>query len=153
MRFSVFAIPVAILALSPPLAMAEDTPRTLSVHMQDTTFAKRVGTLLGKDERPNWFKRATESEPVSVIMDGKPYIVLLACKQHDCRNHQFALMFDDKNMYGLRFETHDNSPKEELTWLNIGGGPESIDGKTILYAAITGSLYNHPKAFQAPNDQ
>ena len=36
---------------------------------------------------------------------------------------------------------------EKLTWLNIGGGSESIDGRTILYAALTGSLENHPDAF------
>ena len=28
-----------------------------------------------------------------------------------------------------------------------GGGAESIDGRTILYAALTGSLDNHPQAF------
>ena len=31
--------------------------------------------------------------------------------------------------------------------LVIGGGAESIDGRTILYAALTGSLDNHPQAF------
>ena len=36
---------------------------------------------------------------------------------------------------------------ERLTWLGIGGGAESIDGRTILYAALTGSLDNHPQAF------
>ncbi|MFT8655772.1 MAG: Ivy family c-type lysozyme inhibitor [Acetobacter papayae] len=153
MRFSLLAAPVAALMLSAPLAMAEDAPRTLSVDMQDATFAKRVGALFGKVEQPGWLKRATESAPVEVTMDGKPYTVLLSCKQHDCRNHQFVLMFNDKTMYGLRFETKDNSPQEELTWLNIGGGPESIDGKTILYAAITGSLYNHRAAFQRPQGQ
>jgi hypothetical protein len=36
---------------------------------------------------------------------------------------------------------------EVLTWLTIGGGDESIDGRTILYAALTGSLENHRGQF------
>lgn len=46
---------------------------------------------------------------------------------------------------GAAVETDDTV--ERLTWLGIGGGAESIDGRTILYAALTGSLDNHPQAF------
>ena len=47
--------------------------------------------------------------------------------------------------HGVLSET--DGTVERLTWLGIGGGAESIDGRTILYAALTGSLDNHPQAF------
>ncbi|MFT9014522.1 MAG: Ivy family c-type lysozyme inhibitor [Acetobacter sp.] len=129
---------------------ASANPATLSSYLNDPVWTKRFDSMFGKTAKPSWLKSATESEAVSVVMDGKPYTVLLACKKHDCANHQIAVLFDNRAIYGLRFETADNSKKEELTWLNIGGGTESIDGKTILYAAITGSLYNHPEMFIFP---
>ncbi|WP_051909614.1 Ivy family c-type lysozyme inhibitor [Paenirhodobacter enshiensis] len=140
---------IALLAVPGTMsaARAEAPPVTLSVEMKDAAFAHRLRTLFGKEARPDWLAEATEAEPVAVTLDGRPYTVLLACKKHDCANHQLAILFDAERMYGLRFETRDNSAEERLTWLNIGGGAESIDGRTILYAAITGSLFNHPDAF------
>lgn len=129
---------------------AHADPVTLSTHMQDPAWMARFDAMFGAVAKPDWLKGATESEGVAVTMDGKPYHVLLACKKHDCANHQLAVLFNGDAIYGLRFETEDNSPREELTWLNIGGGQESIDGKTILYAAITGSLFNHPEIFAFP---
>ncbi|BBU86441.1 hypothetical protein EIMP300_78410 [Escherichia coli] len=35
---------------------------------------------------------------------------------------------------------------EKLTWLNVNDAL-SIDGKTVLFAALTGSLENHPDGF------
>lgn len=141
---------IALLAVPGTMSAAraeEAPPVTLSVEMKDAAFAHRLRTLFGKEARPDWLAAATEAEPVAVTLDGRPYTVLLACKKHDCANHQLAILFDAERMYGLRFETRDNSAEERLTWLNIGGGAESIDGRTILYAAITGSLFNHPDAF------
>ncbi|EOQ1650832.1 Ivy family C-type lysozyme inhibitor, partial [Escherichia coli] len=34
----------------------------------------------------------------------------------------------------------------KLTWLNVNDAL-SIDGKTVLFAALTGSLENHPDGF------
>lgn len=129
---------------------ANATPATFSTYRKDPAWEQRFDAMFGRTPKPDWLRNATESEAVSVTMDGRPYTVLLACKQHDCANHQLVVLFNREAIYGLRFETTDNSPKEELTWLNIGGGPESIDGKTILYAAITGSLFNHPAMFAFP---
>lgn len=147
MRLIALPAALAVLAVSLSFGAAQPMPRTLSVEMQDTAFAHRVDTLFGKTPKPDWLTRTTEAEPATAVMDGQPYTVLLACKQHDCANHQFAVMFDKNSMYGLLFTAKDNNPTEELTWLSIGGGPESIDGKSILFAAITGSLYNHPEVF------
>lgn len=57
-----------------------------------------------------------------------------------------------KVMYGLLLSVNKKDKTERLTWMNIGGGSESIDGKTILYAALTGSLVNHPGAFNFNTD-
>lgn len=149
MRFTPLIAALAMLGAI-ATARAEEAPATLSVAMKDAAFAHRIGALFGAAPAPRWLARATEAEPVAVTLDGKPYTVLLACKTHDCANHQLAILFDAEKMYGLRFETRDNSAEERLVWLNIGGGAESIDGRTILYAAITGSLYNHPRAFSFP---
>ncbi len=39
--------------------------------------------------------------------------------------------------------------QEKLTWLNVSDAL-SIDGKTVLFAALSGSLDNHPDAFNYP---
>lgn len=145
MRFSTALAAFVVMVAAGSAVQAE--PVTLSTWLQQPAFSERFNALFGQTPRPDWLTGATESEAVAVAMDGKPYQVLLACKKHDCGNHQLAVLFDAEAIHGLRFETADNSAQETLTWLNIGGGPESIDGKTILYAAITGSLFNHPKAF------
>lgn len=149
MRFLSLMSTLAVLALPVSIANAGKIPATLSVHMQDATFAHRVDALFGKAAPPDWLKTATGSEPVTVKIGGTSYTVLLACKQHDCGNHQLVVMFNADAMYGLRFETRDLSPSERLTWLNLGNGPGRGDRKTVLYAAITGSVFNHPEAFSA----
>lgn len=40
----------------------------------------------------------------------------------------------------------DEKPTRRLTWLNVSDAL-SIDGKTVLFAALSGSLDNHPDAF------
>ncbi|ARO14336.1 hypothetical protein BVG79_00988 [Ketogulonicigenium robustum] len=138
------------LVLMTAAANAQDAPRTLSTYLAEPEWAARFDRLFADMSKPDWLARATEGEQVDVTLDGKPFSVLFACKQHDCGAHQMAVLFDNDTMYALQLETDYNSPHEALTWLNIGGGPESIDGKTILYAAMTGSLFNHPDMFDFP---
>ena len=147
---TILAGALLVCVMACPVAHAAADPVTLTTYLHDPAWTKRFDTMFGTTPKPGWLNSATQSEAVPVTMGGKPYTVLLACKQHDCANHQLVVLFDATTIYGLRFETTDNSPKETLTWLNIGGGPESIDGKTILYAAITGSLFNHPAMFAFP---
>jgi hypothetical protein len=40
----------------------------------------------------------------------------------------------------------EKTAQETLTWLNVSDDL-SIDGKTVLFAALSGSLENHPDAF------
>ncbi|HGF2559028.1 TPA: C-lysozyme inhibitor, partial [Escherichia coli] len=45
------------------------------------------------------------------------------------------------------FSTIDEkTSQEKLTWLNVNDAL-SIYGKTVLFAALTGSLENHPDGF------
>lgn len=48
-------------------------------------------------------------------------------------------------MSGVYSVVDENRP-ERLTWLNVSDAL-SIDGKTVLFAALSGSLDNHPDAF------
>lgn len=106
---------------------------------------------------PAWVTQdVAESPAQSIDFDGEPTYVMTACKPHDCGAHRIAVMYipAKKVMYGVLLESHPKisargilADTETLTWLNIGGGNESIDGKTILYAALTGSLENHRGQF------
>lgn len=105
---------------------------------------------------PSWVTRdVAESPAETVVFGGETAYVMCACKPHDCGNQRIAVMYIPKKnvMYGLlsmSYGTLSVSGKpyrETLTWLNIGGGDESIDGKTILYAGLTGSLGNHRGQF------
>ncbi|NLI25803.1 MAG: C-lysozyme inhibitor [Acetobacter sp.] len=130
-----------------PLSAFAADPETLSVWKKNHSWAVRFDTLFETVKKPVWLNGATESEPVKVTLGGHPWTVLMACKRHDCGNHQVVVMFNDVSMYGLLFETKDNSSEEILNWLNLDGNQDSMDVKTILYAAISGSLFNHPKNF------
>jgi len=49
-------------------------------------------------------------------------------------------------MAGVYSTVKEQSGAERLVWMNAGD-KLSIDGKTVLFAALTGSLENHPDAF------
>ncbi|AFJ48205.1 Ivy family C-type lysozyme inhibitor [Shimwellia blattae] len=98
---------------------------------------------------PGWVTRgATESPAHDVTLAGKHYQVFSACKPHDCASERIAVIYsaDDKTMAGLFSKTDEKTSSEKLSWLNV---PDdlSIDGKTVLFAALSGSLENHPEGF------
>ena len=51
-----------------------------------------------------------------------------------------------KQMSGVYSVVDEKTDQEKLTWLNVSDAL-SIDGKTVLFAALSGSLDNHPDAF------
>ena len=138
----------AIVALSAGTAVAEDLPRNLSVEMADPAFAARLYTLFGDQEKPVWLEGATEAEPVHVTLGETGFTVFLACKKHDCGDHQLVVMASADEIYALRFEAGEHEGAEQLQWFGLDGEPESQDVKTVIYAAISGSLYNNPARFQ-----
>ena len=150
MRFFRMLIATVSLMLFAGLAYADEPVAGFSARMADPAFAARVEALFDGAEQPDWLPTATEAEPVTVTLGGEPMTVLLACKKHDCGSHQFIVIFDDTLMQGVLMEGDDTMAHEQLTWLGTTGEQSDIDRRTVLYAAISGSLYNHPETFDYP---
>lgn len=116
--------------------------------LKNSAWQTRFATLFTQISPPKWLETATETPARAVTLNGKRYQVRLVCKQHDCGNHQLALLYNRDTMLGLLVSSKDNSPTQTLTWLNfdkkLADDALAIDGKTLLYAAISGSLFNHP---------
>lgn len=143
------------LALASAASIAQNSDAAANTQWSFSTIAKDVQArhafeaMARGHQLPGWVKKGVvESPAIKVDMDGRNYLVMQACKPHQCASQQIAVMYAPAQgtMYGVLLGR--NGASEKLTWLNIGGGSESIDGKTILYAALTGSLSNHPQAFQ-----
>ncbi|MBU9337251.1 C-lysozyme inhibitor [Burkholderia multivorans] len=99
---------------------------------------------------PAWTIRSgTESPAVTVSLEGHDVYVMTACKPHDCSSERIAVLYDPKKraMCGVLSTVSPKASVERLTWLNVSNRDGSIDVRTILYAALTGSLENHPDAF------
>ena len=142
--------PLAALTLA-GTALAQDAPPELprlSAALKDPGLAAAFDAMTARQPLPDWLDGSlVESATRAAAFDGKEWLVMSACKAHDCAAHRIAVLYDPKDgaMHGVLSET--DGMVERLTWLGIGGGAESIDGRTILYAALTGSLDNHPQAF------
>lgn len=113
--------------------------------MTQSYFQKMLGTR----HLPAWVKRGGTDSPSREIMIGlKKYLVLTSCKPHDCASESVAMLFSPKTheMSVVLSKYDAASENQALTWFNV---PDelSIDGKTVLFAALSGSLENHPKDF------
>ena len=116
----------------------------------DPVAKEAFGKMVKGRALPKWVPERTTSSPAQkVVFDGQEFYVMSGCNPHDCDSEQIAIMYNvkQKSMYGLFAQVDEKTATEKLTWLNMGGENESIDGKTILFAALTGSLANHPTAF------
>lgn len=105
---------------------------------------------MSKDHNlPDWvMKGGTETPARKVTLDNKAYQVVSACKPHDCVAEQIAILYspEGKSMSGVFSKQTAEANQQNLVWLN-SGSDISIDGKTVLFAALSGSLENHPDAF------
>lgn len=98
---------------------------------------------------PKWVTQGgTDSQGQKVTIAGNHYVVLTTCKSHDCGSQRIAVLYSiaTKKIAGVFSSVDQKTGNEKLQWLNI---PDdlSIDGKTVLLAALTGSLSNHPDSF------
>lgn len=98
---------------------------------------------------PKWVTQGgTDSQGQKVNIAGKQYLVLNSCKPHDCGSQRIAVLYATatKKIAGVFSSVDEKTGNEKLQWLNI---PDdlSIDGKTVLFASLTGSLDNHPDSF------
>ena len=83
-----------------------------------------------------------------MTLGNESWQVLSACKPHDCGSERVAVLWSEKSqqMSGVFSTVNEKTTQEKLTWLNVSDAL-SIDGKTVLFAALSGSLENHPDAF------
>ncbi|QGX90574.1 C-lysozyme inhibitor [Tatumella sp. TA1] len=133
--------------LAAPGAFAAET--TFSDLVKTPEGSKALTALMSHQQLPSWIRTGgVESPAQTVTVKGDDYQVYSICKPHNCGNQQFAVLYSAKlkQMSGLYLQNNEKSHRETLQWLNISDAL-SIDGKTILYAATSGSLSNHPKAF------
>ncbi len=145
-------IPALALAGFPALALAQDAGPSLADLGKDQALTAAFDAMTKGHEVPAWLRDGAVTSPAQkVSFDGKDYLAMTACKPHDCAANQMAMLYAPTSgeAYGV-LSVHDGAGAELLSWLNIGGNAESIDGRTILYAALTGSLANHPEAFNYP---
>lgn len=98
---------------------------------------------------PKWVVKGGTTTPAKeVTLGGDKYQVLEACKPHNCGAERIAILYSEQQntMAGVYSTVKEQSGAERLVWMNAGD-KLSIDGKTVLFAALTGSLENHPDAF------
>lgn len=135
--------------LGPVAATAQEAP-TLADLGRDAALTKAFETMAQTSELPDWLRQGMVTSPTqNAGFDGKSWLVMSGCKPHDCASHGIAVIYSPESgaMHGVLSDTSEDGSEQALRWLNIGGGAESIDGRTILFAALTGSLANHPDAF------
>ena len=152
MKTRFYAMMVLVLSLPvTSFAQSKETEPSLADLLEDEKMESAFDNMIGDTDLPEWIKSGAVTSPGQrVSFDGKEYLAMTACEQHLCSAHKIAVLYDEQSgtMYGLLTDSEGDSGSEVLTWLNIGGGPESIDGKTLLFAATTGSIENHPQDFQ-----
>ncbi|WP_299999149.1 Ivy family C-type lysozyme inhibitor [uncultured Cedecea sp.] len=124
-------------------------PLTISSLATDKATAAAFKTMVGSQDLPQWVTQGgTTSQNQDVVIDGKKYTVLNSCKPHDCAAESIAVLYspESKTLAGVFSQLDEQAVVQKLTWLNISDDL-SIDGKTVLFAALTGSLDNHPDSF------
>lgn len=118
--------------------------------LQNEKTAPVFQSMLGKVAQPEWLaKDATTTPAMKASIGGKEFTVFYSCKAHDCSSEQMAVMYNaaDNVMYGVISTSNEAMTTQDLIWLNLENGDDTIDSKTILFAALSGSLDNHPDAF------
>lgn len=124
-------------------------PLTISRLAKDKATTEAFKTMVGSQQLPQWVTQGgTDSPNQDVVIDGHKYVVLNSCKPHDCAAESMAVLYspESKTLAGVLSIVGEQTVHQTLTWLNINDNL-SIDGKTVLFAALTGSLDNHPNSF------
>ncbi|HAV1958270.1 TPA: C-lysozyme inhibitor [Enterobacter hormaechei subsp. steigerwaltii] len=140
---------VTTLSLLTATAAYAQTEMTVSSLATDSETSKAFHEMSKDHNLPGWVMKGGTSTPATkVSLDNKTYQVVSACKPHDCAAEQIAILYapDSKSMSGVFSKQSGEENKQKLVWLN-SGSDISIDGRTVLFAALSGSLQNHPDAF------
>ena len=122
---------------------------TISSLAKGETSKAAFNQMVKGHKLPAWVcNGGTFSPAKSVTLGNVSWQVLSACKPHDCGSERVAVLWSEKSqqMSGVFSTVNEKTTQEKLTWLNVSDAL-SIDGKTVLFAALSGSLENHPDAF------
>ncbi len=127
---------------------AQDADMTITKLATDSATKAQFSAMVKGHQLPRWVVKGGMTSPAKTVkLAGTEYQVLQACKPHDCGTQRIAVIYaPGKAMAGVYSTVKESEGTENLTWLVV---PDdlSIDGKTVLYSALTGSLENHPDAF------
>lgn len=142
---AITAIAALVMASS---ALAQSDVTISSLAKGDTTKAA-FNQMVKGHKLPAWVSNGGTFSPAKTVTLGdESWQVLSACKPHDCGAERVAVLWSEKShqMSGVFSTVDEKNSQEKLTWLNVSD-ELSIDGKTVLFAALSGSLENHPDAF------
>ena len=142
----------AIVALAASASVMAQSDVTLNSLAHDAATRASFNQMVKGHQLPAWVTTGGTGSPAQTVKLGsESWQVLSACKPHDCAAERFAVLWSKKSgqMSGLYSAVDEKTAQETLTWLNVGD-ERSIDGKTVLFAALSGSLENHPDAFNYP---
>lgn len=147
MKKTLFALFLSFSGLATS-AYAQDV-LTISKLAVDQDTKEEFQNMAANQHLPKWvIQGGTDSQNQKVKIAGNQYLVLTSCKPHDCGSQRIAVLYamTTKKIAGVFSSADEKTGNEKLQWLNI---PDdlSIDGKTVLLAALTGSLENHPENF------
>ncbi|EEK5540025.1 C-lysozyme inhibitor [Salmonella enterica] len=122
---------------------------TISKLAVDQDTKAEFQKMAANQHLPKWVTQGgTDSQGQKVNIAGNQYLVLTSCKPHDCSSQRIAVLYATatKKIAGVFSSVEEKTGNEKLQWLNL---PDdlSIDGKTVLFAALTGGLDNHPDSF------
>ncbi|BDH46995.1 hypothetical protein TUM12370_30390 [Salmonella enterica subsp. enterica serovar Choleraesuis] len=137
------------LVLAASGAQAAQSDMTITSLATGKTTQSAFNTMAGNHKLPAWVKKGGTSTPAQEVKLGEDsWQVLESCKPHDCSTERMAVIYSEKTgkMAGVVSHVNAKGDRENLTWLGDEGSL-SIDAKTVLLAALTGSLQNHPDAF------
>lgn len=118
----------------------------LAVKTETKTLFKE---MIKNQKLPKWVVAGgTDLETQSIQLKGDDYRVYSSCKPHQCGLEKMAVLYSPKAriLAGVFAKSTEHETQQKLVWLNVSD-TLSIDGKTVLFAALTGSLANHPDWF------
>ena len=144
-----FKAVTAIVALAVSTSVLAQSDATLTSLAKDNATKAAFSQMVKGHKLPAWVSSGGTGSPAQTVKLGsESWQVLSACKPHNCASERIAVIWSEKSkqMSGVFSVVDEKTTQEKLTWLNVNDAL-SIDGKTVLYAALSGSLENHPDAF------
>lgn len=108
--------------------------------------------MVNNQKLPKWaMTGGTDSGKLTIHLNGNEYQIFSSCKPHQCGLEQIAVLYSPKAqiMTGVFAKNTGRDTQQKLVWLNVPS-ELTIDGKTVLFATLTGSLANHPDWFGQP---